>query len=53
MRDNESLVEAAVKMLILFFIMYLLASTWYFTFLRYMTNTTATIPLFNSTDQRK
>src|SRR3989454_2826646 len=34
MRDDESLVEAAVKMLILFFIMYLLASTWYFTFLQ-------------------
>src|SRR5438445_573551 len=34
MRD-ESLVEAAVKTIVLCFIMYLLASTWYFTFLQY------------------
>ena len=34
MKDDESLVEAAVKMLVLFFIMYLLAR-WYFTFLQY------------------
>src|SRR2546427_2713992 len=41
MRDDESLVEAAVKMLILFFIMYLLASTWYFTFLQYRNGSSA------------
>ena len=35
MRNGESLVETAVKMLVLFFIMYLLLSTWYFTFLQY------------------
>src|SRR2546425_300352 len=34
MRD-ESLVEAAVKTIVLCFIMYLLLSTWYFTFLQY------------------
>src|SRR2546428_11734209 len=45
MRDDESLVEAAVKMLILFFIMYLLASTWYFTFLQYRNGSSA-----NTTD---
>ena len=42
MRDDESLVEAAVKMLILFFIMYLLASTWYFTFLQYRNGSSST-----------
>src|SRR3989441_2952389 len=45
MRDDESLVEAAVKMLILFFIMYLLASTWYFTFLQHRNGSSA-----NATD---
>src|SRR5438876_1558993 len=35
MRDSESLVEMAVKMLVFFFVMYLLLSTWYFTFLQY------------------
>src|SRR5436309_537146 len=44
MRDNESLVEAAVKMLILFFIMYLLASTWYFAFLRYRNGSSRNTP---------
>src|SRR2546425_379065 len=44
MRDDESLVEAAVKMLILFFIMYLLASTWYFTFLQYRNGSSANTP---------
>src|SRR5947209_14267534 len=34
MRD-ESLVEAAVKTIVLCFIMYLLLSTWYFTFLQH------------------
>src|SRR3989441_1429622 len=41
MRDDESLVEAAVKMLILFFIIYLLASTWYFNFLQYRNGSSA------------
>src|SRR5713226_6220779 len=45
MRNDESLVEAAVKMLVLFFIMYLLASTWYFTFLQYRNGSSA-----NATD---
>src|SRR5947209_2167192 len=44
MRDDESLVEAAVKMLILFFIMYLLASTWYFTFLQHRNGSSANTP---------
>src|SRR5713226_8368303 len=44
MRNDESLVEAAVKMLILFFIMYLLASTWYFTFLQYTNGLSAKTP---------
>jgi len=35
MTDSESLVETGVKMLVLFFMMYLLLSTWYFTFLQY------------------
>src|SRR3989442_13198262 len=44
MRDDESLVDAAVKMLILFFIMYLLASTWYFTFLQHRNGSSANTP---------
>src|SRR2546422_7987942 len=44
MKDDESLVEAAVKMLVLFFIMYLLASTWYFTFLQYRNGSSANTP---------
>ncbi|TLX97618.1 MAG: hypothetical protein E6K90_10225, partial [Thaumarchaeota archaeon] len=44
MKDDESLVEAAVKMLVLFFIMYLLASTWYFTFLQYRNRSSANTP---------
>src|SRR5437867_1803789 len=42
MRDDESLVEAAVKSLVLCFIMYLLASTWYFTFLQYRNGSSST-----------
>jgi len=42
MRDDESLVEAAVKTLVLCFIMYLLASTWYFTFLQYRNGSSST-----------
>src|SRR2546422_11643534 len=44
MKDDESLVEAAVKMLVLVFIMYLLASTWYFTFLQYRNGSSANTP---------
>src|SRR2546428_2807933 len=45
MKDDESLVAGIVKTLIVCFIIYLLASTWYFTFLQYRNGSSA-----NATD---
>src|SRR5256712_7605179 len=41
MKDDESLVAGIVKTLIVCFIIYLMASTWYFTFLQYRNGSSA------------
>src|SRR5437016_5455757 len=44
MKDHESLVEGIVKTLILCFIIYLMATTWYFNFLQYRNGSSANTP---------